>query len=258
MRRLRARDRRGDVAKLRIAIRMLPAFRRLDVALQAVAQVAEQLRHHGMTHPMARRLQRIRQRPRTLTALAQRRLGIARRRRLHHGVEVVEERDVDRRQGLAPAARSTDSRRRQRESRVRVPARPAESSTGRARWRASPARCRHAPRRAPRGAPSTGATVRSASAPAPCTRCGVWRRPRPHRSIAASKVQALIISYCLTSPYVGFLKDALSPADRGTHSSVKRDQPECRGSRDSRDSVGMPQTRDNQMVKRQGSVHLPR
>ena len=70
-----------DIAKLRIPVGMLPAFARLDVALQAVAHV-QQLGDHRVTDVMAQRLQRDGQRARAQAGPAQRRVRIAGRRRL--------------------------------------------------------------------------------------------------------------------------------------------------------------------------------
>jgi hypothetical protein len=46
---LAAVDRRGDVAKLGVPIAVLPAFARLDVALERVAQLVQQRRDGGVT-----------------------------------------------------------------------------------------------------------------------------------------------------------------------------------------------------------------
>jgi hypothetical protein len=120
-----ARDTRRDVVKLRIPIGMLPPFCRLEIALEAVAERVEQLGHYRMTDVMAQRLERKRQRPCALATPAERRVGIARRRRLDQGVEIVQERGVDRRQGLAAAAGPTNPRRRYRRgARVEFPLAP--------------------------------------------------------------------------------------------------------------------------------------
>jgi len=72
-----------DVLKLSIAVRMLIAFPRLAVGLQAVARFVQQPRHRAITDAMTPTTQLVRQLTSTLTGPTQRRFRIAARQRFH-------------------------------------------------------------------------------------------------------------------------------------------------------------------------------
>jgi hypothetical protein len=101
---LRSLDGLGNVAELRIPIRMLPAFAGLDVALQRVTQPVQQIGDDGMADGVAECLQRDRQRPDTLATPPQRRVGVAGRRRLHQRIEVAQQIGIERGGGFPATA----------------------------------------------------------------------------------------------------------------------------------------------------------
>ena len=94
-----------DVAKLRVPIHVLTAFARLDVALQAVAEAVQQLGDHRVADVMAQPVERHGQRARTQAGPAQRRVGIAGRRRLDQRIQVAQQRRVELGGALPAAAR---------------------------------------------------------------------------------------------------------------------------------------------------------
>ena len=93
-----------DVAKLRVPIRMLPAFARLDVALQAVAEAVQQLGDHRVADGVTERLEGHGQRARAQAGPPQRRLRIAGRRRFDQRVQVAQQRGLVRGRPLPPSA----------------------------------------------------------------------------------------------------------------------------------------------------------
>ena len=113
----------GDVPKLRVAIGMLAALARLDVALEAVAEGVQQLRDHRVADVMAQPVQRHGQRAHAPARPAQRRIGIAGRRRLHQRVQVPQQRRVGDGRPLASATggRLRDGGRGRRTCRSRSP-----------------------------------------------------------------------------------------------------------------------------------------
>ena len=103
-----------DVAELRVAVGMLPAFARLDVALQAVAEIVQEGGDDHMTHVMAECFQRHGQRPRAQARPAQGRIGIARRRRLDQRLHIAPQRRVVIRRTLPASTGTARSLRAQR------------------------------------------------------------------------------------------------------------------------------------------------
>jgi hypothetical protein len=91
-----------DVRKWRIPVRMRRPLASFPGALQTVVEGLEQVPHGGVTHAMALLPQLLGQAARTLTGPAQGRHRIPTSRRLHEGINRLEELLVLRGAGLTP------------------------------------------------------------------------------------------------------------------------------------------------------------
>ncbi len=99
---------RGDVAELRVAVRMVVALFGLPVALKAVIEVVQQLSDLHVADRMVMPGQFLRNRSRALTAPAQRRFRVAPRLVLDHGVQRIQELRVGHRNRFATRSRAAD------------------------------------------------------------------------------------------------------------------------------------------------------
>ncbi len=98
-----------DVAKLRVAVRVVASLLGLPVALEAVVEPVQQLRDLRVADRMVLPTQCVRDRPRALTDPAQRRFRVAPRLVLDHGFQGIHEPRVGHRDRFAPAAWAADA-----------------------------------------------------------------------------------------------------------------------------------------------------
>jgi hypothetical protein len=110
-----------DVVELRVAIRVLGPFAGLAVGLQTVAARLQKLGDQGVAHPVPLGPQLLRQATHALRRPTQRRVGIARCRRLHERVQVRTQRHVLLGRSLAPSSRPARSFRTRRCVRLELP-----------------------------------------------------------------------------------------------------------------------------------------
>jgi len=103
-----------DVVELGIAVRMIAAFFGLAIALQAVLEVVEQVRHLHVADGMMPLLQRPRNRTRALARPSQRRVGIAPCIGFDHGFQRADDPWVRGRNRFAACTGSANATRRQR------------------------------------------------------------------------------------------------------------------------------------------------
>ena len=121
-----------DVPKLRVAVGVLAAFARLDVALQAVAEAVQQFGDQRVADRVPERLEGDRERARAQARPAERRVRIAGRRRLDQRLQVLQQGGVEGGRPLPAPARATRPLRRQRRVRIGVElAKPAANRGGR-------------------------------------------------------------------------------------------------------------------------------
>ena len=115
----------GDAPELRIPIRMLAAFERLAVGLQAIAQFVQQPVHRALADPMAFSPQLLRQARRAAACPAQRSLRVAPGERVEQMLQRLDQTRVALRHRLATAARGTNPRtarpRSRRRGRIQFP-----------------------------------------------------------------------------------------------------------------------------------------
>lgn len=97
------RRRRGNIAKPRGAIGLLPPFVNLPGRLQAVVQSRQQITHGALAHRMAPLHQFLGPSRRTFAGPAQRRPPVAARRWFDQPIQVAQQRRGSGRQLLAPA-----------------------------------------------------------------------------------------------------------------------------------------------------------
>lgn len=102
-----------DEPKLRIAVRVVRAFLRLSVRLQAVLHAPQQLGNRLVTDRMPVRRQFGRERPRALNGPAERRLWIPTRQRVHQRLQPIGQRRIAQLQHRASSARAAHAAERE-------------------------------------------------------------------------------------------------------------------------------------------------